>query len=210
MDIFDTETETLISVNNPCIYEGDCISVGDKIYHFGGNSTSIRVYNIKTNTWEYCPISLTSKRERVSIASVGSKIYLFGGRATDNYKTRAYDSIYIFDTENLTIQNSSVNLPSSIYGISTIAIGTAATDATNKANKALEYAKSHVTEVLAGLEGSVSVSSNRHVLTGVTEAGGKLTGKAEVELSNIAFSGTTDDLEQGTKTLVFSCGSSTI
>ena len=90
------------------------------------------------------------------------------------------------------------------------AISTAATDATNKADKALEDAKSHVTEVLAGLEGSVSVSSNRHVLTGVTEAGGKLTDKAEVELSNIAFSGTTDDLEQGTKTLVFSCGSSTI
>lgn len=86
--------------------------------------------------------------------------------------------------------------------------GEAATDATTKANQALADAKTHVAEEIAKLDGSVAVSSTKHVLTGVTEVDGKLTDKAEVELADIAFTGSTDDLVQGLKVLVFDCGTS--
>lgn len=86
----------------------------------------------------------------------------------------------------------------------------AAADATTKADKALADAKTHVAEEIAKLDSSVTVSSDKHVLTSVTEVDGKLTDKTEVELADVAFTGSTDDLVQGTMTLVFNCGTSAV
>ncbi len=73
----------------------------------------------------------------------------------------------------------------------------------------LAQAKTHVADEIAKLDAEVEVSSDKHVVTGVTEVDGKLTAVKEVELSNIAFTGSTDDLIQGTMTLVFDCGNAT-
>lgn len=47
------------------------------------------------------------------------------------------------------------------------------------------------------------------VLTGVTQEDGKLTAKTEVKLAAIAKTGSTDNLEQGTKIIVLNCGGAT-
>lgn len=88
------------------------------------------------------------------------------------------------------------------------AIETAATNATNKANAAKEAANEYSDSLIAALNAQLAVSSSKNVVTGVTQANGKVTAITETTLADIAFSGSTDDLIQGSKTLVLDCGNS--
>lgn len=85
---------------------------------------------------------------------------------------------------------------------------TAAADATSKANAAEANAKAHANSLIADLDAQLAVTNAKNVVAGVTQVDGKLTAINEVTLADIAFSGSTDDLVQGAKTLVFDCGSS--
>lgn len=80
-------------------------------------------------------------------------------------------------------------------------------------NEALKEAKDYTDDEIAKLDSEVKVTeitdkSGYNVLTGVTQADGKLTSKTELKLSNLAVTASTDDLVQGTMTLVFDCGNS--
>ena len=62
---------------------------------------------------------------------------------------------------------------------------------------------------IQALDATIAASSNKHVLTGITETDGVLTGKTEVALADVAFSGNVKDLVQTTETYVlFNCGTS--
>ena len=62
---------------------------------------------------------------------------------------------------------------------------------------------------IQALDATIATSSNKHVLTGITETDGVLTGKTEVALADIAFSGNVKDLVQTAETYVlFNCGTS--
>ena len=80
-------------------------------------------------------------------------------------------------------------------------------DAAGAADTALASAKTYTNEEIAKLDSNIAATAG-HVLTGVTITDGKLTAKTEVGLAAIATTGSTDDLVQGSKTLVFDCGTS--
>ena len=62
---------------------------------------------------------------------------------------------------------------------------------------------------IQALDATIATSSNKHVLTGITETDGVLTGKTEVALADVAFSGDVKDLVQTAETYVlFNCGTS--
>lgn len=62
---------------------------------------------------------------------------------------------------------------------------------------------------IQALDATIATSSNKHVLTGITETDGVLTGKTEVALADVAFSGNVKDLVQTAETYVlFNCGTS--
>ena len=59
------------------------------------------------------------------------------------------------------------------------------------------------------LDATITPTSDKHVLTGITETDGVLTGKTEVALADVAFSGDVKDLVQTADTYVlFNCGTS--
>lgn len=69
--------------------------------------------------------------------------------------------------------------------------------------------KACVTNAIAALSVDKTVSSTKHVMTGVSQENGALTAIEEVELSDIAFSGDVKDLKQTANTyIVFNCGTS--
>lgn len=75
--------------------------------------------------------------------------------------------------------------------------------------KAQADAEAHADELVAGLDSEVEVSTEEHVLTGVTQVDGKLTAVKEVKLAKVGFSGLINDLGQDEAiTLVFDCGTS--
>ena len=80
-------------------------------------------------------------------------------------------------------------------------------DAAGAADTALASAKTYTNEEIAKLDSNIAATAGS-VLTGVTITDGKLTAKTEVALASIATTGSTDDLVQGSKTLVFDCGTS--
>lgn len=62
---------------------------------------------------------------------------------------------------------------------------------------------------IQALDATIATSSDKHVLTGITETDGVLTGKTEVALADVAFSGNIKDLVQTAETYVlFNCGTS--
>lgn len=62
---------------------------------------------------------------------------------------------------------------------------------------------------IQALDATIAASSDKHVLTGITETDGVLTGKTEVALADVAFSGNVKDLVQTAETYVlFNCGTS--
>ena len=62
---------------------------------------------------------------------------------------------------------------------------------------------------IQALDATIATSSNKHVLTGITETDGVLTSKTEVALADVAFSGNVKDLVQTAETYVlFNCGTS--
>ena len=77
-----------------------------------------------------------------------------------------------------------------------------------------ENANDYTDAAIEDLDSSVAATAEADnkisVLTGVTQENGKLTGKTEATLAAIAKTGSTDDLVQGSLTLVFDCGSSEI
>ena len=101
-------------------------------------------------------------------------------------------------------------------GIKTEALTAASTAETNAKTYAKNYADGlagnydaagTAAGLIQTLDSEIS-ASNGAVLTGVTITDGKLTAKTEQKISAIAVSGSTDDLVQGSKTLVFDCGTS--
>lgn len=74
------------------------------------------------------------------------------------------------------------------------------------ANAAETNAKGYADGLIAALDSSIEATAGS-VLTGITLTDGKITAKNEVALAAIATTGSTDDLVQGSKTLVFDCGS---
>lgn len=66
-------------------------------------------------------------------------------------------------------------------------------------------AKSYADGLIDALDSSASATSGS-VLTGITMTNGKITGKTEKALAAIATTGSTDDLVQGSNTLIFDCG----
>lgn len=73
-----------------------------------------------------------------------------------------------------------------------------------------DYAEGQAASAVNGLNSSVAadaVDGNRvSVLTGVTQANGKLTAKTQVKLAAVASTGSTDDLTAGTEIWIFDCG----
>lgn len=64
---------------------------------------------------------------------------------------------------------------------------------------------------IAKLDADFNVSSNKKVMTGVTQTDGVLTSIDEVTLADVAFSGDVKDLKQTANTyVVFNCGSSSV
>lgn len=62
---------------------------------------------------------------------------------------------------------------------------------------------------IQALDATITPTSDKHVLTGITETDGVLTGKTEVALADVAFSGDVKDLVQTAETYVlFNCGTS--
>ena len=74
------------------------------------------------------------------------------------------------------------------------------------ASAAETNAKGYADGLIAALDSSIEATAGS-VLTGITLTDGKVTAKNEVALAAIATTGSTDDLVQGSKTLVFDCGS---
>ena len=67
-----------------------------------------------------------------------------------------------------------------------------------------------VTAAIEALDADLDVTTNKHVVTGITQENGVLTGIDEVALSDIAFTGNVNDLKQTAgEYIVFDCGSST-
>ena len=87
-------------------------------------------------------------------------------------------------------------------------LGDATTASTIYGAKA--YADLKIGDAINALDSSVAATAadgnQVSVLTGVTQADGKLTDKTEVKLAAIALTGSTDSLQQGALTLVFDCG----
>ena len=79
-------------------------------------------------------------------------------------------------------------------------------EATTLAGTAETNAKGYADGLIAALDSSIEATAGS-VLTGVTITDGKITAKNEVALAAIATTGSTDDLVQGSKVLVFDCGS---
>lgn len=79
-------------------------------------------------------------------------------------------------------------------------------EATTLAGTAETNAKGYADGLIAALDSSIEATVGS-VLTGVTITDGKITAKNEVALAAIATTGSTDDLVQGSKVLVFDCGS---
>lgn len=79
-------------------------------------------------------------------------------------------------------------------------------EATTLAGTAETNAKGYADGLIAALDSSIEATAGS-VLTGITLTDGKVTAKNEVALAAIATTGSTDDLVQGSKTLVFDCGS---
>ena len=75
---------------------------------------------------------------------------------------------------------------------------------------ATDYADGLIEELDSSVAATAEVDNKVSVLTGVTQENGKLTGKTETTLAAIAKTGSTDDLIQGSLTLVFDCGTSEI
>lgn len=76
-------------------------TVGTKIYIFGGypRSTSIRVYDTITNTFEILDVKLPTPRYGMAAAVIGTKIYLIGG-----YDGNYVSEILEFDTQSMTLR----------------------------------------------------------------------------------------------------------
>ena len=86
-------------------------------------------------------------------------------------------------------------------------------DANNKhklnVTRATAITAAGVDAKIQDLDATIATSSNKHVLTGITETDGVLTGKTEVALADVAFSGNVKDLVQTAETYVlFNCGTS--
>jgi hypothetical protein len=79
-------------------------------------------------------------------------------------------------------------------------------EATTLAGTAETNAKGYADGLIAALDSSIEATAGS-VLTGITVTDGKITAKNEVALAAIATTGSTDDLVQGSKVLVFDCGS---
>ena len=83
-DIFNTKTETIVSIPSSALQYGEVVLVGNKMYSFGSyNGTGIKVYDIESNTWSDCRVSLPQSGKDLCTAVYGSKIYLFGRTYND-------------------------------------------------------------------------------------------------------------------------------
>jgi N-acetylneuraminic acid mutarotase len=107
VNIFDIETEELITSSielplaNACM---GCVSVGTKIYMFGGidksniyGKNTIVIFDTATGEITTLSTALPQNKHRMGCARVGTKVYLFGGRGSDS--STHYSSIDMFDTE---------------------------------------------------------------------------------------------------------------
>lgn len=64
---------------------------------------------------------------------------------------------------------------------------------------------------IAKLDADKDVSTEKHVVTGITQADGLITSIDEVQLANVAFSSNIADLKETDNTyIVFNCGSSSV
>ena len=70
--------------------------------------------------------------------------------------------------------------------------------------------KTGLNKAIQALDADKDVSTNKHVMTGVTQVDGAITSIDEVKLADVAFSGNIADLVQTAETyVVFDCGSAT-
>lgn len=107
-----------------CMDSSVAVTVGSKIYLFGGTNgtvmlNTINVFDTETNAVDALSTTLPIGAYGIAGALVGSKIYLFGGRAG----TGDLNAINVFDTETNTIETMSTALPSSAQVIACSAVG---------------------------------------------------------------------------------------
>ena len=144
---YDISTNTLrkLSTVLPIGLMGiKAVTVGDRIYLFGGtygysNSYgsyintvgSIYVFKPANNTLETLEVSLPSSAYFVGAEAIGTNIYLFGGYYVDyasnrvnTRQTKTLSTIYVFDTVTNTIKQSNTTLPQEDYGMATAVVGT--------------------------------------------------------------------------------------
>ena len=118
--MFDTITNsisTLSAVLPTKAYGISAVTVGTKIYLFGGYTGSaylntINVFDTVNNTISTLSTTLYKGDYGIAAAAVGTKIYLFGGSMSD--------TISVFDTENNSISTLSTKLPNVIGGAAAI------------------------------------------------------------------------------------------
>jgi N-acetylneuraminic acid mutarotase len=98
-------------------------SVGDKVYLFGGVSSSVldtvTVFDTATKNIETLSVRTPQKISHCEAQAVGNKIYLFGGK---NGST-VYDTIHVFDTESRTFSTLSTTLPQPVYRSCSAVVG---------------------------------------------------------------------------------------
>ena len=113
--IYDTETDTITtsSATLPVALESaTCGVVGTKCYIFGGKSnSSIYIYDTETNTITTSSAK-TSTLYGMGCGVVGTKIYLFGGQSGEY--SGFSKVIYVYNTEDDTVNNSSSQLSQSL------------------------------------------------------------------------------------------------
>ena len=98
-------------------------SVGDKVYLFGGVTTSVQntviVFDSVTKNIETLSVKTPTKISYCEAQAVGNKIYLFGGL---NGST-VYNTIHVFDTETKTFSTLSETLPQPVYRSCSAVVG---------------------------------------------------------------------------------------
>ena len=110
------------------------VSVGSKIYTFGGYSpvgyrNDIYIFDPETKTSTASSTVLPYAMSAMGAAAVGTKIYLFGGagrslpNGNGNYSYYG-NAIYIYDTEIDAITTSSITIPNPMSSIGAAAVGT--------------------------------------------------------------------------------------
>jgi hypothetical protein len=129
--VFNTETATIstLSAKMPVgVMDSTAAAVGTKVYLFGGNTNDHSdipcMFDTETTTMTTLPVKLDAYNywiTNIESAVVGNDIYLFGGSRESSVRL---DTIWVFDTDNVTLSELNTTLFEATYGIASAVIGT--------------------------------------------------------------------------------------